>query len=258
MPQSPSPTRRRRPATRALISGVALLLVLTACADDPDSGTDGRADEEATGELQELDDTDAPAGADDADEDPTADLEDPTADLEDPTSDLEDPNDRVVDGVFAANGVVLPAPEGWSFDELAFASGVALVLAPEGEEQMAAEAVDPALLPEEVTFEEVVAANRDTVEQAPVVDEAVDLPGARRAIQLRYLDLPTSEDAPEGQPASTSVVLLVAEREDGVLGVFNYAAASEDFDDRIAELLLSTAGFDPDSDPAVPVTQPAG
>jgi hypothetical protein len=244
VPHSPSPVHRRRAAFRALVSGFALLLLATACADDPDTPTDDRTDQEATGELEPLDESEDPAGSGEA--------------AEDPAAELEDPNDYVVDGVFAANGVVLPAPEGWSFDELAFASGVALALAPEDEEQIAAEAVDPATLPEEVTFEEVVAANRDTVDQAPVVDEAIDLPGARRAIQLRYLDLPTSEDAPEGQPASTSVVLLVAEREDGVLGVFNYAAASEDFDDQIAELLLATAGFDPDSDPAAPAPRPAG
>lgn len=244
MPQNLSPAHRRRAAARALVGGAALLLLLTACADDPDAGADDTGEQEAIGELEELDDTDDPAGSADA--------------AEDPVADLEDPNDYVADGVFAANGVVLPAPEGWSFDEFAFASGVALALAPEGEEQIAAEAVDPTTLPEEVTFEQVVAANRDTVEQAPVVDEAVDLPGARRAIQLRYLDLPTSENAPEGQPAATSVVLLVAEREDGILAVFNYAAASEDFDDRIAELLLATAGFDPDSDPAQSVSQPVG
>jgi len=237
-----APRRRPRAAARGL--GLAVLLLLaTACADG--AGTDtGTADEgDAVAELEELEDGDGAADPDTA---------------EDPLADLEDPNDYVTDGVFAANGVVLPAPEGWSFDELAFASGVALALAPEGEEQLAAEAVDPASLPQEVTFEEVVAANRDTVEQDPVIDEPVDLPGARRAVQLRYVDLPTSEDAPEGQPDSTSVLLLVAEREDGVLGVFNYAAASADFDDEIAELLLATAGFDPDSDPAAPVQQPAG
>jgi hypothetical protein len=244
VPHRPSPTHHRRPAARVLISGAALLLVATACAADPDSAGDDDPDREATGELEQLEDTDDPAGSDEVGEDPAA--------------ELEDPNDYVVDGVFTANGVILPAPEGWSFDEFAFASGVALALAPEGEQQIAAEAVDPASLPEDVTFEQVVAANRDSVDQAPVVDEAIDLPGARRAIQLRYLDLPTSEDAPDGQPASTSVVLLIAEREDGVLGVFNYAAASEDFDDEIAELLLATAGFDPDSDPTAPLPLPAG
>ncbi|MFO7961274.1 MAG: hypothetical protein R6U94_10035 [Nitriliruptoraceae bacterium] len=253
MPHSLSPTHRRRAAARALVTGVALLLLSSACAEDPDSATDDGADAEATAELEELDDTDDLAGSDDTDD--TGDTGDTG---EDPTADLEDPNDYIVDGVFAANGVVLPAPEGWNFDELAFASGVALALAPEGEEQIAAEAVDPTTLPEEITFEEVVAANRDNVEQEPVVDEPVELPGASQAVQLRYLDLPTSENAPEGQPATTSVVLLVAEREDGILGVFNYAAASEDFDDGIAELLLETAAFDPDSDPATPQPQPVG
>lgn len=243
MSQSHSPRLRRGATARAVASAAALLVLLAACADGSVTDTGEAADEDAVGELEELDDSDGSPGA--------------TA-PEDPLADLEDPNDLVEDGIFAANGVVLPAPEGWSFDELAFAGGVALALAPEGEEQIAAEAVDPTTLPEEVTFDQVVTANRDAVEQDPVVDEAVDLPGARRAVQLRYVDLPTAEDAPEGQPESTSVVLLVAEREDGILAVFNYAAASEDFDDRIAELLLATAGFDPDSDPATPTAQPAG
>lgn len=242
MPQTHLPRRRRRGAARGVaVAGV--LLLAAACADGTGTDPDAPTEEEAVAELEELEDGDPGADAGTA---------------EDPLADLEDPNDYVVDGVFAANGVVLPAPDGWDFDELAFASGVALALAPESEEQLAAEAVDPADLPQEVTFEEVVAANRDTVEQDPVVDEAVELPGARRAVQLRYVDLPSAEDAPEGQPAATSVVLLVAERDDGVLGVFNYAAASADFDEEIADLLLATAGFDPDSDPASPAPPPAG
>jgi hypothetical protein len=206
-------------------------VTLAACTGDEP------ADEpEAVGDLEALDE----------------DLADALGDDGDPFEGLEDPNERISDGVFAANGVLLPAPEGWSFDPFAFASGIALSTSPDGSSQLHAEAVDPADLDEELTYEEVVEANRGSVGQAPDVDEEVDLPGARRALHLRYLGLTAPEDAPEGQPADSSVVLLIAEREDGVLGVFSYAAATEAFDDEVADLLLSTAGFDPDSDPLGP------
>ncbi|TVR20074.1 MAG: hypothetical protein EA387_12205, partial [Nitriliruptor sp.] len=175
---------------------------------------------------------------------------------EDPLADLEDPNDLVDDGVLSANGITLPAPEGWRFDEFAFASGYALALAPDSEEQLGAEAVDPASFDQELSFDGVLDANRDTVDAEPAIDQEIEIPGAARAVQLRYLDLPSPPDAPEDQPDTTSVLLIVAERPDGVLAVFTYAAADDAFDDAIAELLLTTAAFDPDSDP--PAAPPVG
>lgn len=223
-------TRRRRalPVIALLAAGA---LGLAAC-----GGDEPIEDPEALGELEELDD----------------DLADALGDGEDPTDGLDDPNERVSDGVFAANGVLLPAPEGWSFDPFAFASGIALSTSPDGGSQLHGEAVDPADLDAELTFEEVVQANRDSVAQPPDIEEEVELPGARRALHLRYLGLEAPEDAPEGQPADTSVVLLIAEREDGVLGVFSYAAATDEFDDAVADALLADAGFDPSSDPIGP------
>ena len=232
------PTPTPRTALRVLATAGALALALTACSDDP-GPADDPIDEEAIAELEDLEGLD---GLDELGADPFA--------------DLEDPNDLVVDGVLSANGVVLPAPEGWSFDEFAFASGYALALAPDSEQQLGAEAVDPTTFDQELTFDGVLDANRDTVEAEPAVDEEIDIPGAARAVQLRYLDLPSSPDAPEGQPASTSVLLIVAERADGVLAVFTYAAASDAFDDATAELLLTTAAFDPNSDP--PQAPPVG
>jgi len=231
------PTPTPRTVLRALASAGALALALTACNGDP-GPADDTIDEEAIAELEDLEGLEGLEG------------------LDDPAADLEDPNDLVVDGVLSANGVVLPAPEGWRFDEFAFASGYALALAPDTEEQLGAEAVDPTTFDQELSFEGVLDANRDTVEAEPVVDQEVEIPGAARAVQLRYLDLPTAPDAPEGQPDTTSVLLIVAERPDGVLAVFTYAAASDAFDDATAELLLSTAAFDPDSDP--PEAQPVG
>lgn len=232
------PTPTPRTVLRALATAGGLALVLTACNDDP-GPTDDTIDEEAIAELEDLEGLD--------------DLDDPGAD---PFADLEDPNDLVVDGVLAANGIVLPAPEGWRFDEFAFASGYALALAPDSEEQLGAEAVDPATFDQELTFDGVLDANRDTVEAEPAVDEEIEIPGAARAVQLRYLDLPSAPDAPEEQPDTTSVLLIVAERPDGVLAVFTYAAANDAFDDATAELLLTNAAFDPDSDP--PAASPVG
>jgi hypothetical protein len=232
-----SPSRRRRGPRLlvALAAGALAAIALAACSGDEPT-EEPAEDPEAVGDLEELDD----------------DLFDALGEDEDPFDGMEDPNERVSDGVFAANGVQLPAPEGWSFDAFAFASGIALSTSPDGSAQLHAEAVDPADLDVELTFEEVVEANRGSVDQTPDVDEEVDLPGARRALHLRYLGLAAHEDAPEGQPADSSVVLLIAEREDGVLGVFSYAAATEDFDDAVADLLLTTAGFDPSSDPLGP------
>jgi hypothetical protein len=210
---------------------MAAAITLAAC-----TGEEPAEDPEAVGALEELDDG----------------LFDALGEDEDPFEGMDDPNEQISDGVFAANGVQLPAPEGWSFDPFAFASGIALSTSPDGSAQLHAEAVDPADLDVPLTYEEVVEANRDSVDQAPDVDEEVDLPGARRALHLRYLGLEAHEDAPEGQPADSSVVLLIAERDDGVLGVFSYAASTEDFDDEVADLLLRNAGFDPDSDPLGP------
>lgn len=223
------PRRPRRLATLAL--GAAAAVVLAACSDE-----EPVEDPEAVGALEELDD----------------DLFDALSEDGDPFQGLEDPNELVEGGVFAANGVVLPAPDGWSFDPFAYASGIALSTSPDGSSQLHAEAVDPADLDAPLTYEEVVEANRASVAQDPDVDEEVDLPGARRALHLRYLGLAAPEDAPEGQPADSSVVLLIAEREDGVLGVFSYAAASDAFDEVVADQLLTTAGFDPASDPIGP------
>ncbi|MFU8841138.1 MAG: hypothetical protein ACNA8R_10520 [Nitriliruptoraceae bacterium] len=230
------PAATRRPLSTGRVSPTLVLLAAGALALAACTGDGQPDDPEAVGALEELDE----------------DLFDALGDDGDPFEGLEDPNERISDGVFAANGVLLPAPDGWSFDPFAFASGIALSTSPDGSSQLHAEAVDPADLPEELTYEEVVDANRSSVTQAPDVDEEVELPGARRALHLRFLGLVAPEDAPEGQPADTSVVLLIAEREDGVLGVFSYAAATDAFDESVADLLLEAAGFDPASDPLGP------
>ncbi|MEX2551259.1 MAG: hypothetical protein WD638_13640 [Nitriliruptoraceae bacterium] len=234
-------TQRARTSPRRRVTMVgaaaAAALLLAACGD----GDDGADTDDTSTEDGAEEPSDDAEDAAEGDEEALGDLED---------LDLEDPNELVSDGRFAGNGIILPSPEGWSFDEMAFASGIVLATDPEGTQQIAGEAVDPEDLPEPLSFDDVLDANRETVEQDAEVDEEVELTGAARAQQLRYLDVPGRE---EGAP-DTSVVLLIAEREDGILGVFNYAAASDDFDDAVADELLATAGFDPDSDPAEPPT----
>ncbi len=240
-------THRTRPSVRrrtTVLAATALAaLVLASCGGDGADPDDASTEDTSTDATEGSGDADG--ASDDAGATPDGDQE-ALGELED--LDLEDPNELVSEGRFAGNGIILPSPEGWSFDDMAFASGIALATAPEGNQQIAGEAVDPTDLPEPLTFEDVLTANRETAGQEAEVDEEVQLTGAARAQQLRYLDIPGPQ---EGSP-DTSVVLLIAEREDGILGVFNYAAASEDFDDAIADQLLTTAGFDPDSDPAEP------
>lgn len=232
---------------RTLAAAGAAALLLAACADEePVDGDDPNVESE----------DDADDGSDDGSESEDDSGEALAGDaLED--LDLDDPNELVANGRFTGNGMVLPTPEGWELDPMAFASGVVLATGPDGMEQIAGEAVDPAELDQSLSFDEVLEANRTSVQQEPEIDEEVELPGAVRAQHLRFLDVPNPQAAEgEDDAPGTSVVLLVAEREDGVLGVFNYAASADDFDDAIAEQLLATAGFDPDSDPVMPEPAP--
>jgi hypothetical protein len=45
---------------------------------------------------------------------------------------------------------------------------------------------------------------------------------------------------------------VMADDGEGRIAVFNYAAATDDYDEGNAELLLSAAGFDADSEPSPP------
>ena len=80
------------------------------------------------------------------------------------------------------------------------------------------------------------------------MDEDIEIDGATEARQLRYDALPPQQ---EGQP-EISLLLIVADNGDGRLAVFNYAAATDDFEDAKAEQLVDLAGFDPESDPTPP------
>jgi hypothetical protein len=182
---------------------------------------------------------------------PGADPEGPDAEADDPFGDapeLEDPNEQVADGHFRGEGIVLPVPEGWRVDEMAFAQGLVLAMPDGGAEQFAGQAVDTAEIDEDIDLDELIAANREQFESGPTQDEEVELEGAARAHLLRFDELqPQQEGQPEG-----SLLLLMADDGDGRIAVFNYAAPTDDYDDDHAQLLLGSAGFDPDSDPSPP------
>jgi hypothetical protein len=162
--------------------------------------------------------------------------------------DLEDPNEQVAEGAFRGEGIVLPVPDGWRVDEMAFAQGLVLAMPEAGDEQFAGQAVDTADLQEDLDFAELVDANREQFESAPTEDEQIELDGAEQAHLLRFDGLPPQA---EGQPEG-SLLLVMADDGEGRIAVFNYAAATDDYDEGNAELLLSAAGFDADSEPSPP------
>lgn len=225
---------RGRRSHRALIAGAAAALLLAACGegtDDPENGDE--VDPEAIEDLEDLEGLEGELeGLEGLDEDPMA--------------DLEDPNEHIADGVLAANGLIVPAPEGWSFDPMAFAQGISVASAPDGLEQLAAQALLPEALPDGMDFDEILADARGSVDQEPDVEQDIEVAGAVRAVELRFLDLPFQQGEIDTEISEISVI---AEREDGALALFNYTADVEDFDDGVAEQLLATAGFDPDSEP---------
>jgi hypothetical protein len=215
--------------TLALAATAALVAACGAADDDPAAqAPDGQ---EAPGEP----------GADD----PALEGEDPFAEGE---LDLEDPNEQVADGAYRGEGIVLPVPEGWRVDEMAFAQGLVLAMPEAGTEQLAGQAVDTADLGEDLDFDELVDANRAQFESEPTEDEEIELDGAAQAHLLRFDALPPQQD---GQPEG-SLLLVMADDGEGRIAVFNYAAPTEEYDDGNAELLLSAAGFDPDSEPSPP------
>lgn len=217
-----------------ITSIAAAALLLAACGSTADDENGAAAPDQAPGEEQ------AP-GPDEAEGD--------GAPPQDPFEGLADLQEMVEDETFRGEGIVLPVPEGWQFEPVAQLQGQVLVSeGPEGLEQIAGQAVDVEALPETLTFEELLDSNRQQFQQEPEIDEPIEIEGAEQARHLRYEALPAGqEELPE-----VSIVLIVAEDGDGRLASFNYAAATDEFDESLAERLLSTAGFDPDSDPTPP------
>ena len=215
-------------------------LLLAACGDDADTADpDGAPEEDALEEGLE--------------EELEGELD---GDLEDELlGDAEDPNDFVADGVFQGQGILLPVPESFELDQMAFAQGAVVATAGESQ-QLAAEAIDMGELPDEqrVTYDEVIEQNLAQIPDEPISDEEVELEGAAQARALQFDDLAAGAPAAEGeeQPPETTALIVFAEDGSGQLAVFNYLAETAEFDEAVSEELLAVAGFDPDSDPTPP------
>lgn len=220
----------RRPTATTTLAAAAL--VLAACGTtDEDETPDNTPEDEQAPSNDELDE-------DAAGEDPVA--------PEDPLAGLPDLSEQVEDGVFRGEGIVLPIPDGWQFEPAAQLQGQVLAReGGEGTQQIGGLAVDVDDLAEPVTIEEVIEGSREQYDEEPAVDEEIELEGAEVAHQLRYEALPGAQ---EGAP-ELSTVLLVAADGDGRIGLFNYAATTDDFEDAVAEQFVTETGFDPDSDP---------
>lgn len=227
---------------------LAAVLALAACATDDPDGTDPAPDEQP--DLEAPDDEAAPGDPGDP-ADPGEPGDDPGV-PDDLGLDLPDPGEMVSDGVFRSEGLVLPAPDGWVFDQMALAQGIVSAAAEDGDEYFAGQVIDTSLVDEEMTVDSLIETNRGQIPDEPALDEAVEIEGAVEARQLRYDGIAAQM---EGQP-DTSVLLVVADDGEGRIAIFNYAAATDAFDEEHAELLLSTAAFDPDSEPTPPPPPP--
>lgn len=234
----------RSRTTRITMTALAAALVLSACADTTD-GDEAAPDSDAPEIEAGEDDQDGDLSEEDLGEEELSeeDLEELLGDQ----GDLPDPNDQVVDGEFRGEGIVLPVPDGFELDPTAFMQGLIAAVTPDGERQIAGQAVDVDTLPDAPDLEELVAANSAQFGE-PASDESIDISGAEEARQLRYDTLPAQV---EGQPDLT-LLLVVADNGDGRLAVFNYVAPVDDYDNEVAEDTLSTVGFDPDSSPEAP------
>jgi hypothetical protein len=228
---------------RITMTALAAALVLSACGDstDEDAAPDTDAPELEEGDLGEGDLGDEGMSEEELEE--LGDLEDLLGDQ----GDLPDPNDQVVDGEFRGQGIILPVPDGFELDPTAFMQGLVAAVTPDGERQIAGQAVDVDTLPDTPDLDELIAANNAQFGE-PASDEDVDVDGAAEARQLRYDTLPAQM---EGQPDLT-LLLVVADNGEGRLAVFNYVAPVDDYDNDEAETALSTVGFDPDSSPEGP------
>jgi hypothetical protein len=217
-----------RPGSRRVLALTAVAgLVLVGCGAEQEA--DAPAPTDQASDIAEGDRTDAP----------------------------EDPNDDIEDGRYRGNGVVLPVPEGWSLDPMAFSQGLVAAVSGDGTQQMTAQAIDTEQAQaagQPMELDVLLDGIRQQIGQDADVDEEIRVDGAERAHQLTYLELPPQQ---EGAP-EVSVTLVLAEDGQGLVGEFVYSAATESYDSDTASLLVADAGFDPDSEPpAMPPPPPA-
>lgn len=177
----------------------------------------------------------------------------------------QDPAQNIEDGVYAGNGVLLPVPDGFSVNPQALAQGIVAAVSDSGQQQLTAQAVDTAQLQgqgQDLDLETLVDSVRSQIESEPTVDEEVELANAERAHRLTYLEMPAqnqgapTEGTENAQPQTNSATIVIAESSEGLVGEFSFSAPSGEYDEEIADLLVSEAGFDPESEPpAVPQQQ---
>lgn len=233
---------------RSLIAVAAIsVLALAACSDTDEPDNAAQGDQEPDGPDEGA--SDEGEGELDPDElEGELDLDDLTGEQ----GDLPDPNEHVEDGVFRGDGIVLPIPEGFELEPTAYMQGLIAAVTPDGDRQVAGQAVDADSLPEPLDLDELAEANQEQLGEA-TSDEETDVDGATRARVLRFDDVPGQV---EGQP-DLSLLLILAEDGEGEIAIFNYVAPTEDFDTEEAEARLSGVGFDPDSSPPEPEPAPA-
>jgi hypothetical protein len=220
---------------RGLAASAALALGLAACGDD--TGEDPQ-DDAAPAESEGEGDEEA--------------LDDLMGDAEG----MEDPNEDVEDGVYAGSGVLLPVPDGWQLDPQAAAQGAVVAVSEDQEQYLSGQAIDTAeaeAAGQPMDFDTVLDSVREQVGTEPDIDEEVELQNAEQAHRLTFTDLPAQQ---EGQPEQNATIVF-ADDGNGLLGQFEFAAATDRYDDAIADQLLAEAGFDPDSEPPEIPQQPA-
>lgn len=241
---------RSRP-TRLTTAALAAALLLGACAEagnDDQAAPDEAGTEETDGEeTPPSEEGEAPdEGGAELDPDELEDL------LAEQQENIEDPNEDVENGIYRGQGIVMPVPDGYSLDPTAFMQGLLAAVTEDGSNQIAAQAVDLDTLPEPIDIAELIESNSAQFGE-PSLDESVEVEGAEEARQVRYDTLPAQQ---EGQPDLT-LLLIAADNGDGRLAIFNYVAPADEYDDEEAQEVLSTVGFDPNSDPAAPAPAPA-
>ncbi len=219
--------------------------MLAACA--PDETDDQAQTDEAAGEepgdLGELE-----GELDPEDLEGELDLDDLMGDQ----GDMPDPSENVEDGVFRGDGILLPIPDGFELEPTAYMQGLVAAITSDGEQQIAGQAVDSASVEEPLDLDELAEANQEQFGEADL-DEETEIEGSTRARQLRFDEVPAQQ--PEG--SDLTVVLVLAEDDEGHIAIFNYVAPVDDFDEGEADAVLAGIGFDPDSSPPEPEPMPA-
>jgi hypothetical protein len=239
---------------RGLVLTAAVGLFLAGCGD-AEPQEDGAGDAETS--------TEEPEGEDPSGEDPSGDAsgeeeldEEALEDLLAGQEDLPDPNEDVEDGIYAGDGVILPVPDGWQLDPQAAAQGAVVAMSEDGQSQLVAQAVDSEEAEaqgEDMDLDQLIEGIRQQLGEEPEVDEEIEFSGAERAHRLTATGVPPAQ---EGMPES-DVTIVLAEDGNGVVGSFQLAAPSDEYDEELEELLLNEAGFDPDSEPPeLPEMQP--